>query len=74
VPRALARYIAPKGSVALDGVSLTVNEVDGCQFGVNLIPHTVEVTGFRQLAVGQRLNLEVDQLARYLDRLLALRT
>jgi riboflavin synthase len=74
VPAALARYIAPKGSVALDGVSLTVNEVDGQRFGVNLIPHTVEVTNFRRLAIGQRLNLEVDQLARYLERLLALRT
>ncbi len=73
VPESLARYIAPKGSVALDGVSLTVNEVDGRRFGVNLIPHTVEVTKFRELAVGQQLNLEVDQLSRYLDRLLALR-
>jgi riboflavin synthase len=59
--------------VALDGVSLTVNEVDGNRFGVNLIPHTVEITTFRHLAAGQRLNLEVDQLARYLERLLALR-
>lgn len=74
VPEALARYIAPKGSVALDGVSLTVNEVDGRRFGVNLIPHTVAVTGFGKLAPGQRLNLEVDQLARYLERLLALRS
>jgi riboflavin synthase len=73
VPALLARYIAPKGSVTLDGVSLTVNEVDGRRFGVNLIPHTVEVTNFRQLAVGQQLNLEVDQLARYLERLLATR-
>lgn len=74
VPEPLARYIAPKGSVALDGVSLTVNEVAGRQFGVNLIPHTMAMTGFGQLAPGQRLNLEVDQLARYLDRLLALRS
>jgi riboflavin synthase len=73
VPEPLARYIAPKGSVALDGVSLTVNEVDGNRFGVNLIPHTVESTTFRHLTVGQQLNLEVDQLARYLERLLALR-
>lgn len=73
-PAALVRYIAPKGSVALDGVSLTVNEVAGRCFGVNLIPHTVEVTALRGLAVGQVLNLEVDQLARYLERLLALRT
>jgi riboflavin synthase len=74
VPLALARYIAPKGSVALDGVSLTVNEVEGCQFGVNLIPHTVEVTNFHALATGRRVNLEVDQLARYMERLIALRT
>jgi riboflavin synthase len=74
VPAPLARFIAPKGSVALDGVSLTINEVEGCRFGVNLIPHTMEVTTFGRLAVGQQLNLEVDQLARYLDRLLATRT
>lgn len=70
VPEALARYIAPKGSVALDGVSLTVNEVDGRRFGINLIPHTVEVTTFGDLALGRRLNLEVDQLARYVQRAL----
>jgi riboflavin synthase len=70
VPESLARYIAPKGSVALDGVSLTVNEVQGRRFGVNLVPHTVAVTGFGQLALGQKLNLEVDQVARYLARLL----
>ncbi len=71
VPAPLARYIAPKGSVALDGVSLTVNEVDGRCFGVNLIPHTVEVTTFDSLALGRQLNLEVDQLARYVQRALA---
>lgn len=70
VPEALARFVVPKGSVALDGVSLTVNEVSGRRFGVNLIPHTVTVTGFGRLAAGQQLNLEVDQLARYLARLL----
>jgi riboflavin synthase len=70
-PEPLARYIAPKGSVALNGVSLTVNEVEGRRFGVSLVPHTLAVTGFGQLAVGQRLNLEVDQVARYLARLLA---
>jgi riboflavin synthase len=70
VPEPLARYIAPKGSVALNGVSLTVNEVEGRRFGVSLVPHTLAVTGFGQLAVGQRLNLEVDQVARYLARLL----
>ncbi len=70
-PPALARFIAPKGSVALDGVSLTVNEVEGACFGVNLIPHTVAVTTFRHLAAGQRLNFEVDPLARYVQRALA---
>jgi len=73
VPEALARYLAPKGSVALDGVSLTVNEVAGRRCGVNLIPQTVQVTTFGDLAAGQALNLEVDQVARYLERLLAQR-
>ena len=68
VPAALARYLAPKGSVALDGVSLTVNAVDGNRFSVNLIPHTVAVTCFGQLQEGARMNLEVDQLARYVER------
>jgi riboflavin synthase len=70
VPEALALFIASKGSVALDGVSLTVNEVQGLRFGVNLIPHTMEVTTLGQLAVGSRLNLEVDPLARYVQRAL----
>jgi riboflavin synthase len=73
VPESLARYIAPKGSVALDGASLTVNEVAGRRFSVNLIPQTVQVTTIGGLMVGQALNLEVDQVARYLERLLALR-
>jgi riboflavin synthase len=73
-PAGLARFLAPKGSVALDGVSLTINEMQGARFGINLIPHTVERTTFGWLAVGQRLNIEVDQLARYLERLLAQRT
>jgi riboflavin synthase len=68
VPAGLERYIAPKGSVALDGVSLTVNTVEGRLFSVNLIPHTVAVTCFRQLQAGTSLNLEVDQLARYVER------
>jgi riboflavin synthase len=68
VPAELARYIAPKGSVGLDGVSLTVNSVEGRRFSVNLIPHTVAVTALRGLAAGQWLNLEVDQLARYVER------
>lgn len=69
-PAALARFIAPKGSVALDGVSLTVNEAGDRQFGVNLIPHTVAQTTFGSLAVGSQLNLEVDLLARYVQRAL----
>ena len=73
VPADLARYVAPKGSLALDGVSLTVNEVDGRRCGFNLIPHTVEVTTFARLAVGRRLNVEVDQIARYLERMLSQR-
>jgi riboflavin synthase len=71
VPGALARYIARKGSVTLDGVSLTVNEVEGVTFGVNLIPHTQTVTTLGKLKPGARLNLEVDQMARYLERLIA---
>jgi riboflavin synthase len=71
VPAPLARYIAPKGSVALDGVSLTVNEVTDASFGVNIIPHTQSVTTLGSLAAGARVNLEVDQVARYLARLLA---
>jgi riboflavin synthase len=70
VPGELARYVARKGSVAVDGVSLTVNEVEGDVFGVNLIPHTQEVTTLGQLAVGARVNLEVDQVARYIERML----
>ncbi|HTY93975.1 MAG TPA: riboflavin synthase [Steroidobacteraceae bacterium] len=70
-PAALARFIARKGSVALDGVSLTVNEVDGARFGVNLIPHTLQVTTLGRLVPGARVNLEVDQVARYVERLLA---
>ncbi|MGG7565569.1 riboflavin synthase [Rhodovulum sp. DZ06] len=68
-PPALARFIAPKGSVALDGVSLTVNEVEGCEFGVNLIPHTQDMTTFAGAAVGRVVNLEIDTLARYVARL-----
>jgi len=68
-PKPLARYIARKGSVTLDGVSLTVNEVDGHTFTVNLIPHTLEVTTLGALAAGVRVNLEIDLLARYVERL-----
>ncbi len=68
-PAALARFIAPKGSVALNGTSLTVNEVDGARFGVNLIPHTKAVTGWGAVAEGDAVNLEIDPLARYVARL-----
>jgi len=70
VPAELARYIARKGSVAVDGVSLTINEVGDTVFGVNIIPHTQAVTTLGKLAVGARVNLEVDQVARYLESLL----
>jgi riboflavin synthase len=69
-PKELARFVATKGSVAVDGVSLTVNEVSGNCFGVNLIPHTQAVTTLGQAKAGQRVNLEVDMLARYVARLL----
>lgn len=72
VPAALARYIAGKGSVTLDGVSLTVNEVEGRVFGVNLIPHTLEVTTLGALQAGSYVNLEVDIIARYVERLASL--
>ncbi len=68
-PKALARFIAPKGSVALNGTSLTVNEVDGCDFGINFIPHTKVATTWGDVAVGDRINLEIDTLARYVARL-----
>ncbi|TNF61263.1 MAG: riboflavin synthase [Rhodobacteraceae bacterium] len=68
-PHALARFIAPKGSVALNGTSLTVNEVDGCVFGINFIPHTKAVTTWGDVKVGDRVNLEIDTLARYVARL-----
>ena len=77
-PAALAGYLALKGSIAVDGVSLTVNSVvDGaaaCTFSVNLIPHTVENTTLRGLAVGRRVNLEADTIARYVERMLAARS
>jgi riboflavin synthase len=68
-PATLARYIARKGSVTLDGVSLTVNEVAGANFTINLIPHTLEVTTLARLAPGVRLNLEIDVMARYVERI-----
>lgn len=68
-PGDLARFIAPKGSVALNGTSLTVNEVDGASFGVNIIPHTRQVTTWGHVAPGDLVNLEVDTMARYVARL-----
>jgi riboflavin synthase len=70
VPAAYERAVASKGSVALDGVSLTVNEVNGRRFGVNIIPHTQAKTTFGEARVGARVNLEIDMLARYVARLL----
>jgi riboflavin synthase len=68
-PEALARFIAPKGSIALNGTSLTVNEVEGAEFGVNFIPHTQTATTWGDVRVGDRVNLEVDTMARYVARL-----
>ncbi|WP_417277913.1 riboflavin synthase [Celeribacter sp.] len=68
-PEALAKFIAPKGSVALNGTSLTVNEVEGTSFGINVIPHTQEVTTWGRVKVGDKVNLEIDTLARYVARL-----
>jgi riboflavin synthase len=71
VPAQLARFVAPKGSVALDGTSFTVNDVEGNRFGVNLIPHTLAVTTWGAAREGQLVNFEVDLLARYVARLAA---
>lgn len=75
-PKALARYLAIKGSIVVNGVSLTVNNVvdtpSGCEFSVNLIPHTVQVTTLKQLHAGAKVNLEVDLIARYVERMLSL--
>jgi len=68
-PETLAKFIAPKGSVALNGTSLTVNEVEGVSFGINFIPHTKSVTNWGDARVGDRINLEIDTLARYVARL-----
>jgi len=70
-PPDLARYVARKGSIAIDGVSLTVNEVEGREFGINIIPHTWQVTTIGGYAPGRRVNLEIDPIARYVERLLA---
>ncbi len=68
VPQALAKFIAAKGSICVDGVSLTVNQVEGCEFEVNIIPHTLDHTIFQYYQVGQKVNIEVDLVARYLAR------
>jgi riboflavin synthase len=68
-PESLAKFIASKGSVALNGTSLTVNEVNGCEFGINIIPHTKSVTIWGEASVGDPINLEIDTLARYVARL-----
>lgn len=73
VPEELECFIAPKGSVTLDGVSLTVNEVSGTRFGVNIIPHTLACTNFGMAVPGQLMNLEIDVIARYVARLLGSR-
>jgi riboflavin synthase len=69
IPAELSKYIAAKGSVCIDGVSLTVNDVDANTFGVNLIPHTIDVTTFADKRVGDGVNIEVDLIARYVERL-----
>lgn len=74
VPAALARYIARKGSICINGVSLTVNEVSGLSFGVNIVPHTATHTTLGALRAGDAVNLEVDLIVRYLERLLEART
>jgi riboflavin synthase len=75
-PKDLAKYLAYKGSVVVNGVSLTVNSIDdgadGCRFSINLIPHTIEVTTLRHLKVGSKVNLEIDLIARYVERMLSL--
>lgn len=72
-PGALARYIAEKGSVCIDGTSLTVNGVDGAAFDVNIVPHTLRATTLGELGPGSTVNIEVDQIARYVERLLSWR-
>jgi riboflavin synthase len=71
LPQTLMRFVAPKGSICIDGVSLTVNQVTGQRFDVNIIPHTREVTTLGDLTVGAGANIEIDVIARYLDRLMA---
>ena len=73
VPETLAKYIAEKGSVCIDGTSLTVNGVDGADFDVNIVPHTLAATTLGELGPGSAVNIEVDQIARYVERLLSYR-
>jgi riboflavin synthase len=73
-PAAIAGYIAKKGSITVNGVSLTVNRVEGRDFSINLIPHTVAMTNLKHLAAGSRVNLEIDLIARYVERMLAWRS
>lgn len=70
VPDSLAKYIAEKGSICINGVSLTVNEVDGAHFSVNIVPHTLQETTLGEMIIGSEVNLEVDLLARYMERLM----
>ena len=70
VPQTLAKYIAVKGSITINGVSLTVNEVEGAEFSVNLIPHTLAVTALDDLGAGSKVNLEIDLIARYVERMM----
>jgi riboflavin synthase len=70
LPASLMRYVAPKGSICVDGVSLTVNKVDGRRFDVNVIPHTLKVTTLGELTIGDGVNIEIDVIARYLERLM----
>jgi len=69
-PQALAKYIAVKGSITINGVSLTVNEVKGAVFNVNLIPHTLLMTTLKELRAGAKVNLEIDLIARYVERMM----
>ena len=70
VPKVLQRYVARKGSITVDGVSLTVNQVEGAELELNLVPHTLAVTTLGELAAGERMNVEIDLIARYVERLL----
>ncbi|HEY2782492.1 MAG TPA: riboflavin synthase [Steroidobacteraceae bacterium] len=71
LPAGLARFVAAKGSICINGVSLTVNTVDGARFDVNIIPHTLQVTTLGELRVGDEVNIEIDVIARYLERLMS---